>query len=76
MTLKLLMVPAALIDFSVFCRFEQVVVAVLKVIGDTICISEKLQKQNKLLAVSSLLTLCYIAHCYFRIFQHKRIRTF
>jgi len=54
------MVPAALIDFSVFCRFEQVFVAVLKVIGDTICISEKLQKQNKLLAVSSKLTLCYI----------------
>ena len=53
MALKLLMVPAALIDFSVFCRFEQVFVADLKVIGDTICISEKLQKQNKLLAVSS-----------------------
>jgi hypothetical protein len=53
MTLKLMMVAAALIDFPVFCRFEQVFVAVLKVIGDTICISEKLQKQNKLLAVSN-----------------------
>ena len=62
MTLRLLMIPAVLIDFSVFCRFEQVIVAVLKVIGGTICISEKLQKQNKLSAVSNQLTLFYIAH--------------